>query len=91
MNAQVVGISTDSTHASKAWAKGIGNVTFPLLSDFFPHGAVTQAYGVLHAAGMPERALFIVGGDGTIKYIDVHNIGEVPDEAVLFEELAKLN
>ena len=85
-----MGVSTDSKYANGARAKAIGGVSFPLLSDFNPHGAVTRAYGVLHAGGMPERAIFIIDKDGIVRYIDVHEISEPPDEAVLFEELAKL-
>jgi alkyl hydroperoxide reductase subunit AhpC len=90
MNAQVVGISTDSRHALRAWAEKLGGISFPLLADFYPHGAVAQAYGVLRPQGMAERALFVVDADGVVRYIDVHVIGERPDEDVLFEELAKL-
>jgi len=90
MNAQVVGISVDSKHANRAWAEKLGGITYPLLSDFFPHGAVAEAYGVLRAQGMSERALFIIDGDGIVRYIDVHELREAPDEEVLFEELAKL-
>lgn len=89
-NAQVVGISIDSRFANAAWAEQIGGISYPLLSDFYPHGAVAQKYGVLNEKGMAERAIFIVDKDGKIRYIDVHDIGEQPDEAVLFEELAKL-
>ncbi|GAC1575404.1 MAG: hypothetical protein NVS3B7_07860 [Candidatus Elarobacter sp.] len=85
-----MGVSTDSKYANGAWSKELGGITFPLLSDFYPHGAVAQAYGVLHAGGMPERAIVIVDKDGIVRYIDVHEISEVPDETVLFEELAKL-
>jgi len=90
MNAQVVGISTDSKHANRAWAETLGGISFPLLSDFYPHGEVTKKYGVLRAEGMPERALFIIDKHGIVRYIDVHDIGEQPDEEALFEELAKL-
>jgi peroxiredoxin len=90
MDAQVVGISCDSPHANRAWAEHIGGLSFPLLSDFYPHGDVAKKYGVLREQGMPERALFIVDKQGTIRYIDVHDIGEQPDEEVLFEELPKL-
>jgi alkyl hydroperoxide reductase subunit AhpC len=90
MNAQVVGISIDSKHANRAWAEHIGGVSFPLLSDFYPHGAVAEAYGVLRPQGMSERALFIIDKGGIVRFIDVHDIGEQPDEAELFEELAKL-
>src|SRR5262245_52732933 len=42
-NVQVLGISVDSTFTLKAWAAHEG-YTFPLLSDFWPHGAVAQKY-----------------------------------------------
>jgi alkyl hydroperoxide reductase subunit AhpC len=90
MDAQVVGISIDSTHANKAWAASLGGITYPLLSDFYPHGAVAEKYGVLRAEGMSERAIFIIDKQGVVRFIDVHNIGEQPDEAEIFEELAKL-
>ena len=90
LNAQVVGVSTDSRFANAAWAAQIG-VTFPLLSDFYPHGAVTERYGVLNPRGMPERAIFVIDKDGIVRYIDVHLLKEAPDETVLFEELEKLN
>ena len=76
--------------AQRAWAEKVGGLDFPLLSDFWPHGAVSQKYGVLRPQGIPERAIFIVDKQGTIRYIDVHEIGEQPDEEVLFEELGKL-
>jgi peroxiredoxin len=90
MNAQVVGISTDPRPAQRAWSETLGGISFPLLSDFYPHGAVAQAYGVFRAQGMAERALFVIDADGIVRYIDVHELREQPDENVLFEELAKL-
>ena|SRR5271165_4423246 len=88
--AQVLGISIDHQHANAAWAKSIGGISFPLLCDFYPHGAVAQAYGVLRKEGMSERAVFIIDKAGIVRYIDVHNIAEEPDEEQIFEELAKL-
>lgn len=86
-----MGLSTDSRFVSAAWARSLGGITYPLLSDFWPHGKVAQAYGVFNAErGMAERAIFILDGEGVVRYIDVHALGEVPDEAVLFEELEKL-
>lgn len=82
-------MSTDSKYTNAAWAKEMG-VTYPLLSDFHPQGAVARAYGVQHAGGMAERALFLIDKHGIVRYIDVHEMLEVPDEAVLFEEIAKL-
>jgi len=85
-----VGISIDSRFANAAWAEQLGGVSFPLLCDFYPHGAVAQAYGVLKPEGFAERALFIIDKTGTVRYIDVHETGEQPDEDQIFEELAKL-
>lgn len=85
-----MGISCDSPHANRAWAEHIGGIRFPLLSDFYPHGEVAKRYGALRPEGMPERAIFIVDKQGIIRYIDVHELREQPDEEALFEELAKL-
>ena len=90
-DAQVVGVSTDSRFANAAWATQLGGISFPLLSDFYPHGAVAQRYGVLHPGGMAQRALVIVDKDGIVRFIDVHELKEAPDPTVLFEELDKLN
>jgi alkyl hydroperoxide reductase subunit AhpC len=90
MNAQVLGISIDSTHVNKAWAASMGGIQFPLLSDFYPHGEVAKKYGVLRDGGFAERAVFIVDKDGKVRYIDVHDIGQEPDIEQIFEELQKL-
>jgi glutaredoxin len=60
------------------------------LSDFWPHGQVAQKYGVLRPEGYSERAIFIVDRTGIIRYVDVHNIDEQPDNEVLFRELAEI-
>lgn len=87
---EVIGISEDAKHSLAAWAKQIG-VTFPLLTDFYPQGKVVDAYGVRHAAGMAERALFVVDKSGKLAWIHVHRpIGETPDNEDLFEALRKL-
>jgi glutaredoxin len=90
LNTQVLGISIDHVPCLKAWAHSLEGVTFPLLSDFWPHGKVAQDYGVLRAEGYSERAIFIIDGDGILRYIDIHDIADQPSNAVLFEELAKL-
>lgn len=89
-DAQVVGVSVDSPFANAAWAQQLGGISYPLLSDFYPHGAVAQKYGVLREAGSAERAIIIVDKDGIVRYIDVHELREVPDESVIFGELEKL-
>lgn len=91
-DAQVVGISVDHRHANLAWSNSIGGISYPLLSDFWPHGDVSQKYGVFRSEnGMSERAIFIIDKKGIIRYIDVHDIAEQPDEEQIFEELQKLS
>jgi glutaredoxin len=90
MNVQVLGISVDHVPCLRAWAESLGEISFPLLSDFWPHGEVADRYGVLRSEGYAERALFIVDEAGVIRYIDVHDIDEQPDNRVLFEQLACL-
>ena len=47
---QVLGISVDSIPSHVAWAKSLGGITYPLLSDFEPKGAVAKAYGAFRVA-----------------------------------------
>ncbi len=89
-NTQVLGISVDSIPSHEAWQRSVGGITYPLLSDFYPHGAVAEKFGVLRAEGISERALFIIDKEGVIRFIDVHPIGEQPDNDELFEILATL-
>lgn len=90
VNTQVLGISVDSKDSLKAWAESLGGITYPLLSDFWPHGAVAQKFGVLRSDGASERAIFIIDRSGIICYVDVHDIEDQPDNELLFRELAAL-
>ena len=72
-------ISTDSMHALRAFADQQG-FTFPLLSDFWPHGAVASAYGVLHEEiGIALRGTFLVDKDGVVRWTVVHGIPDARD------------
>jgi peroxiredoxin len=87
---QVLGISMDATYSLREWARQLG-ITYPLLADFYPQGQVTDAYGVRHATGSPERALFVIDTAGKIAWIHVHRPrGEAPDNEELFAVLRKL-
>jgi len=68
----------------------LGEINFPLLSDFWPHGEVAKKYGVLRAEGKSERAIFIIDKGGIIRYIDIHDIEQQPDNEVLLGELKKI-
>jgi peroxiredoxin len=78
---QVRAISTDPVFSLKAWRdqQGFG---FPLLSDFWPHGATSQAYGVFNErAGMAVRATFLVDADGTVAFAEVNGPGDVREQS----------
>ncbi len=75
----------------KAWAKSLGEISYPLLSDFWPHGVVAERYGVLRSEGKSERAIFILDKEGVIQYIDIHDIDDQPDNEVLFAELDRID
>jgi peroxiredoxin len=74
-----VGISIDSWISKRAWADEIGVTATPLLADFWPHGAVAQAYGVFREKnGFSERASVVVDRDGRIAFARVYPVHEVP-------------
>lgn len=91
LNAQVLGVSVDHVPCLVAWAESLGGINLPLLSDFWPHGAVAKKYGVLRPEGYTERALFIVDGQGIIRYIDIHDIDDQPSNEQLFAELRRID
>jgi peroxiredoxin len=63
---QVLALSCDSRHAQRVWAEQQG-YNFPVLSDFWPHGAVAKAYGVFNEdLGCAIRATFLIDKDGKI-------------------------
>jgi len=91
LDTQVLGISVDHVPCLKAWAESLGGITYPLLSDFWPHGAAAVKYGVLRPDGKSERALFVIDKQGVIRYIDIHDIDHQPDNEVLFTELRRID
>ena len=87
LETQVLGLSVDSNPCLVAWAESLGGITYPLLSDFYPHGSVAEMYGVLREEGKSERAIFVVDKDGIIRYVDVHDIDLQPENDVLIKVL----
>jgi peroxiredoxin len=73
---QVMTISVDSPYSHKIFAEREG-YTFPLLSDFWPHGAVAQAYGVFNdEVGFANRGTFLVDKDGIVRFAEMNTPGE---------------
>src|SRR5918993_3163086 len=74
---KVLAISTDPVFSLKAFREKEG-FDFPLLSDFWPHGAAAQAYGAFNdKAGMALRATFLIDAEGTIAFAEVNSPGDV--------------
>jgi peroxiredoxin len=79
-NTVAVGISVDPTPSKKAWAKELGIKNTRLLSDFWPHGAVAQKYGIFREDdGISERANIIVDENQNIVFFKVYPIAKLPD------------
>lgn len=87
---QLVGISVDSKFALKAWAEKEG-YDFPILADFWPHGAVAQRYGVfVEESGIANRATFVIDKQGIIRASIVTAPGQARDFAAYREAVAAL-
>ena len=89
-DAVLLGITVDNIPTLFAWTAQMGDLWFPVLSDFWPHGNVASAYGILRSDGTSERALFIIDKKGMIRYIDVHDINKRPKLEELIQALEKL-
>jgi len=87
----LLGITVDNVPTLFAWTNQMGQLWFPVLSDFYPHGKVARTYGVLRSDGVTERALFVIDKKGVIRYIDVHDINKRPPLEHLARALEKLN
>jgi mycoredoxin-dependent peroxiredoxin len=76
---QVLAISVDSTYSHKIFAEREG-YEFPLLSDFWPHGGVAQAYDVFNdQAGFANRGTFLIDTEGVIRFAEMNPPGEGRD------------
>ena len=91
LNTQILGISIDHVHTLKAWAKSLGEISYPILSDFWPHGEVAQKFGVLRSDGRSERAIFVMDSQGIIQYIDIHDIHDQPNNEELRKVLRRID
>lgn len=90
-DAVLLGITVDNLPTLYAWTTEMGTLWFPVLSDFWPHGSVAHAYGVLRSDGTAERALFVIDKAGIVRYMDVHDINVMPRLEDLDRELSKLS
>ena len=89
--ALLLGITVDNIPSLYAWTRQMGELWFPVLSDFWPHGAVADAYGLLRSDGVSERALVFIDKQGVIRDILVSDINRRPDLEYCARALEKLN
>jgi peroxiredoxin len=76
--AELIGISVDGVWCHTAYAQN-NKLHFPLMADFEPKGAIAQMYGVYNqSAGVCERALFVIDGEGIIRWSYVSPMGVNP-------------
>ena len=87
---QVLAVSVDSTYSHKVWAMDQG-FDFPLLADFWPHGAVAQAYGVFNeTAGFANRGTFLIDADGIVRFAEMAGPGESRDQQAWRQAIAEI-
>jgi len=89
LNAEIVGISTDSKFTHLAWVNtprkqgGLGHVNIPLLSDLTHQ--ISKDFGVyLEHLGHSLRGLFIIDGKGIVRQITMNDlpVGRSVDETL---------
>ena len=89
-NTATLAVSVGPSPTHKIWATQSG-FTFPVLSDFWPHGAVAQAYGVFNPdAGFANRGTFVIDRAGVIRFAECKQPGEPRDQQLWTEALAAL-
>ncbi|MBD0671048.1 peroxiredoxin [Streptomyces sp. CBMA156] len=87
---QVLGVSCDSQFSQRVFADREG-LEFPLLADFWPHGEVTRAYGVLDGErGCPLRGTFVIDTAGRVRWSVVNGLPDARDEQEYLKVLAGL-
>ena len=83
----LLGITVDNKPTLHAWTQQMGGLWFEVLSDFNPHGAVTQKYGLLRSDGTAERALIFIDKNGVITKTEVSDINVRPPLELVFQHL----
>jgi mycoredoxin-dependent peroxiredoxin len=66
-------------------------VPFPLLSDYWPHGAIGKAFGVFNEErGRDQRAAFVLDAKGIVRYAKLYEPGTIPEAKEMLEQLRKI-
>jgi peroxiredoxin len=87
---QVLTVSVDTPFAHRVWAEQQG-YDFPLLADFWPHGAVSQAYGCFNSdRGCSTRGTYVIDREGVVRWLVVNAIPDGRDQGEYLRVLAGL-
>jgi mycoredoxin-dependent peroxiredoxin len=87
---EVLGISVDSVWTLRAWKKAEG---YPnaFLSDFWPHGEISRAYGAfLEERGISLRATFLIDKEGVVRWKEINQPRDARDQAGWRKAIAEL-
>ncbi len=87
LGATLYGVSCDAVWSQQAFREQLG-IEIEQLSDFEPKGAVSEAFGVLHPGGFPQRALVLIGPDGVVEWShEASSPGDLPGANLIFDAL----
>lgn len=91
LDAQILAVSCDPISAKEAWGKWLGGISYPLVSDFWPHGQAARAYGVFNQEyGRPDRSFFVVDKEGIVRWLKHLMPGQVPDTVEVLDALHEI-
>jgi alkyl hydroperoxide reductase subunit AhpC len=91
LHSQVLAVSCDPIASKEAWGKWLGGISYPLVSDFWPHGEMSKAYGVFNQEfGRPDRSFFVVDKQGILRWIRLFKSGELPDTVAVLDVLREI-
>lgn len=89
-NTQVLAISCDSPYSLKIFSQR-DHFDFPMLSDFWPHGAVARSFGVFNAAvGAANRGTFLIDASGIVRFSECNEMGQGRDPDRWVDEVTRL-
>lgn len=87
---QVLAVSCDSMASLRVFAER-ERIDYPLLSDFWPHGAVAASYGVFNSSiGAADRGTFVIDRAGIVQWTVRTPLGEARDVAAYQKALAEI-
>lgn len=87
----MLGISCDSQHSHRVYSNSLGNIPYPLLSDFHPHGEMSKAYDLWNEErGTSRRAVIIIDRDGVITFRKEYEAPTLPNPIDILAEIDKM-